>query len=57
MTDADGKFPIKTGCRLRIISVSEESSPVGDAERTEVKSFVTSVIFIVSPAELNSIRC
>ena len=50
MTDADGKFPIQTGCRLRVISVSEKSSPVGDAEMTEVKSNETSVIFIVSPA-------
>ena len=50
MTDADGKFPIQTGCRLRVISVSEKSSPVGDAEMTEVKSNETSVIFIVFPA-------
>lgn len=50
MTDADGKCSIKIDCRLRVITVSEKSSPVGDAEMTEVKSSETSVIFIVSPA-------
>ena len=50
MIDADGKCSIQTGCRVRVIIVSEKSSPVGDAEMTEVKSIETSVIFIVFPA-------
>ena len=53
-TDSDDKCSIQTNCRLRLISDIEKSSPVGDAEMTEVKSSETSVIFIVSPAVQNS---